>query len=92
MGHLFFIVKGVLALTATVLLVWHMARKSEPMTMGQQLRYLTLLYFAVLVTGASADQTGSHAPVNWYNIGGFVGVVLLILAAAVSLHESRTRR
>lgn len=91
-AHAFYVLKGVLALAGTVLLVAHMARKREPMTLGQLLRYCTLLYLAALITGASADQSQSHAAVNWYNLAVIPGVVLLIVAAVVSLHESRNRR
>lgn len=83
--------KGVLALVGTCLLIWHMARKREPMSRGQLLRYLALLYFSVLITGTSADQAQSHPPVNWYNVAVLPGVLLLVAAAAVSLRESRHR-
>lgn len=90
-AHEFYILKGIVALLGTVLLIAHMVSKREPMTLGQTLRYLTLLYLAVLITGASVEQTSQHAVVNYRNLAVIPGVLLLIVAAAVSLYESRRR-
>lgn len=87
----FYVIKGLLALLGTCLLIRHMARKTEPMTLGQTLRYLTLLYLAVLITGASVEQTNQDAAVNYRNLAVIPGLVLLIAAAVVSLRESRRR-
>jgi uncharacterized membrane protein YeiB len=88
-AHTFFVWKGILALIGTILLVAHMARKREPMTLGQTLRYLSLLYLAVLITGASVEQSNQDAVVNYRNLAAIPGVALLIVAACVSLYESR---
>lgn len=88
----FYILKGLFALLGTLLLVAHMLRKTEPMSTGQLLRYLSLLYLAVLITGASAEQVTQQAPVNYRNLAVIPGVILLIAAAAVSLFESRRKR
>lgn len=91
-AHAFYVVKGVLALVGTVCLIWHMARKREPMSTGQLLRYCSLLYLAVLITGSSVEQTSQDAVVNYRNLAVIPGVLLLIAAAVVSLYESRNRR
>lgn len=89
----FYILKGIIALTATCLLVAHMARAWDGIHgWGQRLRYLTLFYFAALLTAASVEQTSQHAPVNLRNIGAIFGAILLVVAMAVSLVETRRRR
>lgn len=90
-SHEFFIIKGVVALFGTCLLVGHMIRKTEPMTLGQTLRYVTLLYLAALITGSTIEQTNQDAVVNYRNLAVIPGLVLLIVAAGVSLYESRRR-
>lgn len=88
----FYILKGVGALVATLLLIIHMQRTWSTIgSWGQRLRYLTLFYFAVLITAASVEQTSQHADVNLRNLGAILGVVLLVVAMVVSLHESRHR-
>lgn len=88
----FYVAKGILALIATLFLIAHMSRTwARTDGWGQRLRYLTLFYFAVLLTASSVEQTSQHALVNYRNIGGIVGAVLCIVAAAVSLHETRRK-
>lgn len=91
---LYFSVKGVLALCATLLLVTHMNLAwSELMSPGRRLRYMALLYFAVLLTVSTVAQERAHAVVAYTNLGAGVGVIILNVAAIVSLHEtSRSRR
>lgn len=86
----FYWTKGIAALVAVLLLLWHMRGvKRESVYLGQWLRYLTLLYFAVLLTGAAVDQVHSDAVVSWYNVGGLVGALVLIVAMVVSIAEER---
>lgn len=86
----FWYVKGFVALVATVLLVIQMQRTwSTVNSSGQRLRYLSLLYFAVLVTAVSVDQVSVGDLVTWRNLGAFFGVVLLLITACVSLRERR---
>lgn len=92
-AHEFYILKGLLALIATVGIVWHMHRTwSDVATRGRRLRYYSLLYFAVLVTYASVEQTASGASVEMRNLGAAIGVVLALYAAYVSLREDPPRR
>lgn len=92
-AHFFYVLKGVLAIIATVLLLLHMVRGWERIvSWAQRLRYLSLLYFAMLVAYASAEQVHQTAPVNLRNLGGLVGVALLVVAALVSLHDERRPR
>lgn len=93
-AHAFYVAKGVAALVATILLVWHMSRTWDSIsTWGQRLRYYSLLYFAVLLTEASVEQTAQQI-VSIYprNVFGIGGAVLLLAAGAVSLAESRRNR
>jgi uncharacterized membrane protein YhdT len=88
----FYSVKGVFALVAVVLLFVHMRQiRGQVNSLGQWLRYLTLLYVAVLMTGTSLDQFTSDAPINWYNIAAIGFPVLLIVTMVVSIRESRDR-
>jgi hypothetical protein len=86
----FYTLKAVLSLVATVLLVVHMQQAfTEALTWGRRLRYLVLLYFAITLTGVSVGQMHSLAAVDWRTVIGFGGAVLLILAAGLSIFESR---
>lgn len=87
----FYVIKGLLALSATCLLLWHMSRTWDRInTWGQRLRYFSLLYFAILLTEASVEQTAQRL-VTIYprNVFGLAGGLLLVVAAVVSLRESR---
>lgn len=87
---LFFSLKGLTALAGVLLLFWHMRSVRRGVdSLGQWLRYLTLLYFAVLMAGASLDQWASDAPINWYNVAGLGGAALLILTMVVTIREDR---
>src|SRR5690349_2022965 len=84
----FYIVKGLGALVATILLVAHMQIAWGSIEkLGQRLRYLTLFYFAVLMTAASVGQTATDQPINWWNVGGFGGAALLVVTMVVSIKE-----
>lgn len=86
----FFYLKGAIALIGTITLIWHMNRSWEKFTSrGQQLRYITLLYFAVLLTAASVEQVEQGADVNLRNIGAIVGVALLVYTMVVTIREDR---
>lgn len=88
----FYHVKGFLALTATLLLIFHMARIWPAIrTPGQRLRYISLLAFAALITFASAEQVAERVPVDYRNLGGMAAAVLLIVAALVSIREDRRK-
>ena len=59
---------------------------------GQRLRYLTLLYFAVLITYASVEQAQGHADeIASRHLGALVGVLLLVVTMFVSIREHRAR-
>lgn len=89
----FYILKGGLSLVATALLLFHMrkVKAQEALTLGRWLRYLVLLYLAVLMTGASVEQVSDESLVSYRNLGSLVGAVVLIIATVVSIHESRDR-
>ncbi len=89
----FYYLKGAVALTATVALIVHMQTVwTYVVKLGQRLRYLTLLYFAVLITYASVEQIRMNELVDSRNVASLFGVVLLIVTMAVSVHEDRPRQ
>jgi hypothetical protein len=87
----FYICKGALSLLGTLLLLKNMdVEWSAPaMSLGRRLRYLSLLTFAVVMTGASVEQATQDAVVNYRNLGAFVAAVVLVVAMVVSLRETR---
>lgn len=89
-AHEFYVLKGCLALLATVGIVWHMSRTWDRVeSRGRRLRYYSLLYFAALITFASVEQTAGGASVELRNIGAAIGVLLALAATWVSLREDR---
>lgn len=89
----FYWIKGLLALVAVALLLIHMrsARQEAGLTPGRWLRYLSLLFFAVLLAGASVEQVNDAALVSYRNLGGLIGSLVLIVATSVSIAESRSK-
>lgn len=89
-AHEFFVAKGIIALTATCLLLSHMTTAwSQTFSPGQRLRYLALLACAVSLTGASVEQVQQDAVVNFRNVGALVAAVAILVAMVVSIRESR---
>lgn len=89
----FYVIKGLLALTATLMLIYHMSRTwADIATRSQRLRYLTLLYFAALITYSSVEQAHDHTPVSSRNIFALVGVLLLVYTMFVSIRDEVLRR
>jgi len=90
--EVFHAVKGCVALLATVLLIMHMsAAWNLTDGRGQRLRYLTLLYFAVLITYASVEQAKDAATIESRHLGALLGVILLVVTMVVSIREHRAR-
>lgn len=87
----FFVIKGLLSMVAVAMLLFHMdhAWKTEALTLGRRLRYLSLFYFAAVIAGHSAEQVQHHARVGYGAVSGLVGAVLLIAAMAYSIREAR---
>lgn len=87
-AHLFYVLKGVIALIATVGLIVHMSHTwHQIVRWGQRLRYLSLLAFAFLITGATIEQLEQDAVVNYRNLGTFVCALLLLVAVAASIRD-----
>lgn len=87
-AHGFYVVKGLLALVATVLVVVHMsATWGGVVRWGQRLRYFTLAAFVFLAAFGSPEQVGDGIPVSWRNGGGFLACLLAIGAMVVSIRE-----
>ena len=91
-SEVFYVLKGLLALVSTLMLIFHMTRVWWKInTLGQQLRYLTLLALSVLITGGSAEQLRDGEIVNYRNLGAFLITVMLIVTMVISIREDRER-
>jgi hypothetical protein len=87
-----FLLKGGLALVATLLYLAHMVRAWDHLaSTGQRWRYMVLLYMSVLITGSSVEQVQDGQYIAWRHIGALIGCCLLIIAAVASLREDRMR-
>jgi hypothetical protein len=87
---LFFAVKGIVAVVAVTLLIFHMNEEWAGVpNWGRKLRYLTLLGYAFSVTYASIEQHIDGAEINSRNVFGFAVTVLLVVTMVVSIRESR---
>ena len=92
-----FLLKGALGMISVVLLIWHMNRAwccvKRP---AQQMRYLTLLAYAILVAGASVEQVSEGELVSYRHLGSVLVVLLLIITMVVSIlddqHDHPTRK
>lgn len=92
-AHVFYIVKGCLALLSTVLLLFHMSRTWDlVVTRGQRFRYYSLLSFSVLVTTATLEQLEQDAVVNYRNLGTLLCIVGLLVAVSVSIWDDVARK
>lgn len=88
----FFIAKGVIAFTGALLLVAHMWQdRQKPMQLGQRLRYISLLTFAVSIVGRSAIQVQDHREVDGGAKTAFACATVLLVAMVVSIKESNQR-
>lgn len=82
----FYAIKGILGLIATVLLVFHMMREwRRTRCLSQRMRFISLLAFSVLITGASVEQIQQHALINYRNLGACICILWLVVAIVVSL-------
>lgn len=98
----FYITKGIIGVIGTIILIvvmnqnWGNFDKGPDGVhrgVGQRLRYITLFYFAVLISSASYEQVRqSLETINLRNIGGFIGALLLIVTGIVSLVEYNDQR
>lgn len=88
-----FIIKGVISMFGVLLLVYHMNSEWPRMkSVGQRLRYLVLLAYAVLSTGASAEQISEHSALGYRHLGGLIVSVALLIVMIVSIREAYERQ
>lgn len=89
-AHDFYVVKGLLATLAVILILVHMASTWRHITnTGQRLRYLALLVLVTAVASGSTEQLATNVPVSGRNIVGCLGAVLVIVAMVVSIRDDR---
>ena len=92
-GHEFFGVVAIVSLISTVLLVWHMTRAWETfVSLGQRLRYLSLLAFSTLVVVAAVDQFQLESEVRLRHFGTATVLALLAVTLVVTYREEAERR
>lgn len=89
-AHTFYVVKGLVAVVAVALSLFHMSRTwSSIVSAGQRLRYLALLMLTVLIASSSTAQLSEGAPVSGRNVGALLAAVLVLVAMAVSVRQDR---
>ena len=92
----FYVIKGMCALLSTTLLLYHMTQVwpylRSNATIGQRMRYYSLLAFSILVTGASGEQVQDGALVNYRNLGSLIVTIMLIVAMVISIREDAHKR
>ena len=82
----FFAIKGVLGMVATILFIMHMARSwSQRICLSQRMRYISLLAFSVMITGAPVEQIHDGALVNYRNLGAGLCIVWMVVTSLVSI-------
>lgn len=85
---LFYVLKGGIAVLATVLVVGHMMHTwSDVTTWGRRLRYLALLACTSLIAFASAEQVSQEVAVSYRNVGAVAVLLLTLVAMAASIRE-----
>jgi len=87
------ITKGCFAVIGVILLLWHMDREWSRLgelekQLDRKLRYLTLLAYGVLQTGASTGQLTEGVELEWRHLGGLIVSALFVVTAACSLRWS----
>lgn len=89
-AHEFYVVKGLVAAVAVVLIIVHMSRAwPTVVTSGQRLRYIALLMVTILIASGSNAQIEEAAPVSGRNVGGLLAAGLVIVAMVVSIRQDR---
>jgi hypothetical protein len=90
--ELFFAIKGIISVLSVVLLIFHMSTSPQVIRRAQRMRYISLLGFAVVVTGKSAKQVSDNSSIQIDNAAVFIVSVFLLLTAIVSIRDERTHR
>lgn len=94
-NELFYLIKGILGLLGTMLVLYHTNHAWDFVvrhgTYGQRWRYISLLAWMILVTGASAQQLHENAPIQSRNIGSLFVTIFTIIAMIISINEGRKK-
>lgn len=89
----FFVVQGALAMSSTLLLMYHMhmiwSHLMKHSNIAQRARYLTLLAMSVLITGASIEAAHDGAFVNYRNIGSLIVTLMLVVTMIISIRSDK---
>lgn len=89
----FYYAKGVIGLVGTMTLLWYMNKTWGTFSsLGQRLRFITLLYFAALITAASAEQVRDGIEISLRSIGAMGGGLLLLFTLYISIEEDIINR
>jgi DMSO/TMAO reductase YedYZ heme-binding membrane subunit len=89
-----FLIKGLLALTSVLMLVYHMNREWNSLrSLGQKARYLSLLAYATLVAGSTVEQLDEGIQLSYRHLFSILVTAGLVVAMVISIREShRSRR
>lgn len=92
----FYLIKGLFGLVAVILVMYHTNQAWRYVvqhgTYGQRWRYIALLAWTILVTGASVQQFHEHAPIQSRNVGALIVILFTIGAMIISIRESSRKR
>jgi hypothetical protein len=87
-ANVLFAGKAMLGVIAVILLITHMNQHWCCISsLAQRMRYITLLAYAVLVTGGSAEQVAEAELVSYRHLGSVLVTLLLVVAMTLSLLE-----
>lgn len=93
MEDLFWYGKGFVALTATLMLAWHMYKNGDEITdIDQWCRFVLLFGYTLLVAVASPDQAQEHIDIQPRNVASLCLSAFGILTAYLSLRASKRRK
>lgn len=85
-----FLIKGLVAFSATCLLLWHMCTTEGDMSLGRIFRYVALLAASSTITYGSTEQVREHVQI-WETVHTFSLITALLVfgAGLFSILEDR---
>lgn len=93
MDDMFWYAKGLIALTAVILLFLHMWKNSDEVTeWDQRCRYIVLFGYTMLVAIASPEQASEALPIQGRNIASLVVSAFAVYTAIISMQASKKRK
>lgn len=85
-------VKGLLAVVSVMMLIYHMNQRWAGIeSTAQRARYYSLLAYAILVAGSSAEQVAEGMLLSYRHLGSILVTLGLVVAMVISIHECREK-